>query len=122
MISFLEKASIVYLGLLTLVGAQYLTPTAPLWQQGISQIDQGNGVFLSPDGKLLVVVSRDATVRSFNPVTGDPGWTFTPTDAEKSNSFGGASFCNFNGQPYVLISVTTNAIFADLATRCGQWK
>jgi hypothetical protein len=120
MVRILNRASAVLLGLLPVVGAQNASgpgPSAPLWTQAIGQVDKGNGAFLSPNGRLLVVVSSDATVRSFDPLTGDPGWMFAPPSPELSSSFGGAFFCNHLGESYILISVVTNAIYADLAKR-----
>jgi hypothetical protein len=65
---------------------------APAWTGTASPVEAGNGVYLSPDGALAVVVSKDASVKAFNSLDGSVIWTATaPTTT--AQSFGGAFFC-----------------------------
>jgi hypothetical protein len=88
----------------------YLTPdeiaasaTTPVWSGSASAVGEGNGVYLSPDGALAVVVSTDATVKAFNSLDGTVVWTF-PAPTTTATSLGGAFFCYASTTPFVLYS------------------
>jgi outer membrane protein assembly factor BamB len=87
------------------------------WTATIGQVNKGNGAFMSPSGQVLVLVRQDAVVQAFQPKTGVELWTYTPADPGTSNCFGGATFSSFDGQEYVLFSVTTNAIYVTNTAR-----
>lgn len=96
----------------------YLDIGTVAWEKGIGQVDRGNGVFISPNGLLLVVVRKDAVVNAFNPRNGAELWTYTPEDMARASSFGGAFFSTTStGQDYVMVTVTMDAIFPYQATR-----
>lgn len=74
------------IGLLTLVGhvrAQELTyfqSPVPLWTQpaGVYPVGDGNGVFLSPDQRTLMVTSADGTITALNATSGSTIYTYKP--------------------------------------------
>ena len=75
-----------------------------------SGVREGNGVFMSPDGQLLVSTSFDATLRAFDPMTGAVKWTYTP------NSLGFPIAClsgvtfNYEGiRPYLIYAIADAA-------------
>ena len=87
--------------------------TAPVWTADVSPVEQGNGVYISPDGAIAVVVSKDASVEAFDSFDGTNLWTVkAPTSTAKS--FGGAFFCYGAESPYILYS------YVDANVRYGQ--
>ena len=86
----------------------YVPVPQSAWTGIVSPVLEGNGVYISPDGALAVVVSRDASVTAFNSLTGDIVWQ-TLAQSAGSLSFGGAEFC-YGTTKFVLISAvdTTN--------------
>jgi hypothetical protein len=87
------------------------------WTAQAYDVSSGNGVFLSPDGNVLVVVSYDGSVRGFNPRDGAEKWKYSPDVLQDTSSFGGAFFSNYQGQPYVLYSLVTFAAIDDQPMR-----
>lgn len=81
------------------------------WNASIGQVNPGNGAFMSPSGKVLVVVQKDAIVYAFHPKTGTKLWTYTPADVSISSAHGGVFFSSYKGQDYILYSITSNANF-----------
>ena len=47
---------------LVISNGEYLSAAIPVWTKEVGQISKGNGAFISPNGKLLIVVAKDATV------------------------------------------------------------
>jgi hypothetical protein len=102
---------LLLLALVSVAHAQinYLSNATLVWQKFSSPVLQGNGVFLSPAGDLAVVVSRDATVRAFDPLTGKVAWVFTPSKKNLAavESFSGAFFSTGVTTPYIAYSVNS---------------
>ena len=109
-ISWEKIATVTFLALATLVSSgqiKYLPKDkiTTAWKEFTGGVDAGNGVFLSPDGNMAVVVSRDAFVRAFDAATGAQMWSFSPTGISTSTS---GAFFSLNGTtPYIAISVVT---------------
>lgn len=106
---FLSRNKVPVTLLLTLASVSatqiaYLTNVTKVWEESTSSVQQGNGVFLSPNGDTAVVVSRDATVRAFDILTGNVTWTFPPPTSN-SESFSGAFFITNSTTPYIAYSV-----------------
>ena len=102
---------------LVISNGEYLSAAIPVWTKEVGQISKGNGAFMSPNGKLLIVVAKDAIVVGFEPKTGTELWKYTPEASTIAQSLGGAFFSEYNQQAYVLFSVVENAIFPEIATR-----
>jgi hypothetical protein len=79
--------------------------TTPVWTGFVSPVAEGNGVFLSPDGALAVVVSNDASVTAFDQATGNVTWVYRPA-ATTATTTGGAFFCYNAMVPYLIYSYT----------------
>ena len=91
----------------------YLTTATPAWTGTASPVGYGNGVYISPDGALAVVISRDASVKAFDSFDGTVVWT-TEAPTTAAQSFGGASFC-YGASQYILYSyVDANARYGYL--------
>jgi hypothetical protein len=73
--------------------------TAPIWTTQASPVGQGNGVYISLDGALAVVVSRDASVKAINSIDGTDVWT-AAVPSSTAQSFGGAFFCSSHQRLY----------------------
>ena len=81
--------------------------TGPAWTSRAQPVEQGNGVYISPDGAIAVVVSRDASVKAINSINGEDVWTAqAPTATAKS--FGGAFFCSSQYILYSYVDTATN--------------
>lgn len=88
----------------------YLETPVIAWTGVASPVDVGNGVYISPDGALAVVVSKDASVVAFNSIDGTTVWNVAaPTST--AQSFGGAFFC---AAQYILYS------YVDAGVRYGH--
>jgi hypothetical protein len=81
----------------------YVPTPQSAWTANVSPVLEGNGVYISPDGVLAVVVSRDTTVTAFNSIDGTTIWQTKGGNIDAA-TFGGASFC-YGATPYILISV-----------------
>ena len=81
--------------------------TAAVWTNQAQPVEQGNGVYISPDGALAVVVSRDASVKAINSINGEDVWTIQPPTAT-AQSFGGAFFCSSQYILYSYVDTATN--------------
>lgn len=109
--------SIVFLFLSSLLHAQDFTYQDPvlLWQGLTSDtsagVYEGNGVYVSPDGSMIVSTSADGTLRAFEPVTGAVMWTFVPENLGFAiRCWSGVTF-NFRGDtPYMVYAVADGAI------------
>jgi hypothetical protein len=103
---------------------EYLESALPVWTKEIGQISKGNGAFISPNGKVLVIISKDASAKGFDPITGNELWSYTPNGTSTSvvQSYGGAFFSEFASQSYLLYSVVENAIFPEHATRYERYQ
>lgn len=78
------------------------TSITPAWTGTASAVLLGNGVYISPDGALAVVVSRDASVKAFSSLDGTEIWTAAAPTAT-AQSFGGAFFC-YGASQYIIYS------------------
>lgn len=115
--TMLRNSVIVLLvGILSCVSAQlrYLNEPQLLWNDRATEqttgVRGGNGVFTSPDGAMVVSVAYDATVRAFNPRTGEILWTFTPpTTGFPIRSFGGITF-NYRASPPMLVYAVADGV------------
>ena len=81
--------------------------TAAVWTNQAQPVEQGNGVYISPDGALAVVVSRDASVKAINSINGEDVWTVQAPTAT-AQSFGGAFFCSSQYILYSYVDTATN--------------
>jgi outer membrane protein assembly factor BamB len=89
---------------------QYVTPQEA-WRAEFAPVGQRNGVFMSPDGEVLVGISMTAIVSAFDPLTGTQLWTFTPAPLSGATTTS-ASGITFNGvadPSYLVFSVTDDA-------------
>jgi prepilin signal peptidase PulO-like enzyme (type II secretory pathway) len=77
------------------------------WTGTASPVEVGNGVYISPDGALAVVVSKDASVKAFNSLDGTVLWTAGAPSAT-AQSFGGAFFCYGASQNIIYSYVETS--------------
>ena len=84
----------------------YLDTPVIAWTGVASPVDVGNGVYMSPDGALAVVVSRDATVVAFNSIDGTIVWSVLAPTAT-AQSFGGAFFC---ASQYIIYSYVDSGV------------
>jgi outer membrane protein assembly factor BamB len=75
------------------------------WQKFTNAVGKGNGVFMSPRGDALVVVSSDTVVRALNPEDGEPLWSFPATPGATTSS--GAFFNTNADTPYVAYCITS---------------
>jgi outer membrane protein assembly factor BamB len=73
------------------------------WTGSAGPVGVGNGVFLSPNGDVAVVVSSDASATAFNPLDGTELWSYDPPSAT-ANSTSGAFFCYSAPTPYLVYS------------------
>jgi hypothetical protein len=83
--------------------------TTPAWTGTASPVLAGNGVFLSPDGALAVVVSNDASVKAFDQLKGTEAWTYRPTSTTATTN-GGAFFSYSATVPYLIYSYTDGGV------------
>ena len=97
------NAQITYLPVASVVAA---------WTGTASPVEEGNGVYISPDGALAVVVSKDASVKAFNSLDGTVLWTVAPPSTT-AQSFGGAFFC-YGASQYIYYS------YVDANVRYGK--
>jgi hypothetical protein len=75
---------------------------------------EGNGLYMSPDGRLLVSTSVDATIRAFHPETGDVLWTYKPNSLGfPIRCFGGVTFNLQASRPYLVFSIADAAVDKD---------
>ena len=71
---------------------------------------EGNGLYLSPRGDLLVATSFDATVRAFDPHTGHIVWTYQPNSlGYPMRCFGGVTFNMEAATPYLVVAIADKA-------------
>ena len=108
----LSPVSLFALAVVGLIDAQitYLPGTeitAPIWTSQASPVGRGNGVYISPDGALAVVVSRDASVKAINSIDGADVWT-AAAPSSTAQSFGGAFFCSSQYILYSYVDTATN--------------
>jgi outer membrane protein assembly factor BamB len=73
------------------------------WTGSASPVSAGNGVFLSPDGALAVVIGRDASVTAFDAALGPEVWTY-PAPSTTAVAEGGIFFCYTTTVPYLVFS------------------
>lgn len=102
---FTKIITLLVLAVVGSVHAQinYVPVPQSAWTAIVTPVLEGNGVYISPDGALAVVVSRDTTVTAFNSIDGTKIWQSRGGSVD-SATYGGASFC-YGATPYVLISV-----------------
>jgi outer membrane protein assembly factor BamB len=95
-------------------GLEYLDDPVLLWTNFTSNnlfgLGEGNGIFMSPDGKMLVSTSVDATVRAFDPLTGTIIWTYKPDSVGfPIRCFGGLTFNYQAANPYMVYAIADAA-------------
>ena len=95
----------------------YLDEPELLWSGSTTEdadkrgVRKGNGIFASPDGKMIVSTSFDATVRAFDPSTGEVLWTYTPNSLGFPFScFSGVTFSYEGSRPYLVYAIADAAI------------
>jgi outer membrane protein assembly factor BamB len=75
----------------------------PGWTGSANPVGPGNGAFTAPDGSMVVVISKDASVKAFDITTGTELWTFSaPTATATSTS--GIFFSYGGASPYLCFS------------------
>lgn len=87
---------------------EYLPNPSEVWRSSASEAQDGNGLFLTPDGSKLVGAFADGSVRFYDPITGDVTKTFTPDRIGQSSTrgLGGITFSYDQAQPYLVYAVT----------------
>ena len=85
----------------------YLPTPTLLWSEfatsSTNGVQQGNGLYMSPDGQMLVATSFDGTVRAFEPQTGAILWTYQPDSIGlQYRCFSGVTF-NYQADPKYLV-------------------
>lgn len=89
---------------------QYLNPPEVAWTATGSEAKPGNGLFVSPDGDLLVGSFLDGSLIMYNPETGEKLGSYTPdvTSGATIRGFGGVTFAYTGSTKYLLYAVTEN--------------
>lgn len=108
----------LFLGSLLQVQAQdfnYLDPTL-LWQGRTTEdtsagVLEGNGVYLSPDNRMIVSTSSDGTLRAFEPTTGEIIWSYVPDNLGFAiRCWSGVTFSYRGSSPYMVYAVADGAV------------
>jgi hypothetical protein len=103
-------------------GLVYHDQPVEKWRKTFNAIGEGNGVFLSPPGDMLVAVSRLGIVRAYDPADGGVLWTFSPP------LIGGGSISCQSGITFVytetlayLAYMVTDTVAGEVSTyvKCG---
>jgi outer membrane protein assembly factor BamB len=86
---------------------QYQDPQEA-WRVPFMSMGKGNGVFISPNGKVLVAISQNADVSALDALSGEQLWTYTPNLASGAilTSSSGITFNQDAKTPYLVFSVT----------------
>lgn len=95
----------------------YLAEPKLLWsgfttnaEEGELGVREGNGLYISPDGSMLVSTSFDGTVRAFDPIIGDILWTYTPNNLGfPIRCFSGVTFNLQSATPFLVYTVADSA-------------
>jgi hypothetical protein len=87
----------------------YLDAPVEGWRASFAPMEQGNGVFLSPDGSMVVAIASNCLVRAFGQATGEVRWTSNPPPGDGSSSCNGGITFNDNADiPYFTYMVNDN--------------
>jgi hypothetical protein len=88
---------------------EYITPQEA-WRVPYLPMQRGNGVYMEPNGEILVAVSYYADVSAMNPLTGDLVWDYTPNLASGAilTTSSGITFNSLANPPYLVFAVTGN--------------
>jgi WD40 repeat protein len=121
MLNALKKTLLVLsVGCLAVAKGQleYLDSPVLLWANFTSDdgfgLSEGNGLYMSPDGNMLVSASLDSTVRAFDPLTGAILWTYKPDSLGfPIRCFGGLTFNYQAANPYMVYAIADAAIDPD---------
>ena len=111
--------SYVFLFLSSLLQVQaqdfnYLDPTV-VWQARTTDdtsagVLQGNGIYLSPDNKMIVSTSSDGSLRAFDPASGAILWTYVPDNLGFAiRCFSGVTFSYKGARPYMVYAIADGA-------------
>ncbi len=90
---------------------EYLDTPSVLWSDRTTDdatlgVKQGNGLYLSPDGSMLVSTSADGTLRAFEPSSGTILWTYKPPSlGVVFRCFGGLHFNDQAPTPYMVYAI-----------------